>query len=216
MGTARSFERRLEGLLEGIVGRVFSGRVHPAEIAGKLTREADFARFDHPTGPATANVYILLVHPRDLTVDAHDLESRLAEVVASYTTEEGLRLEGPVKVSIESSEEVAPGQVLCHAEVEPGDLIPWGQLVSSEESLALRPNRVLVGRSPEADALLRYDDVSRKHALIWRERGRAWVRDLGSANGTFLDGGRAADHPTAVVHGSLIAFASHQYRFLEA
>ena len=215
MSVARSFERRLERLLEGAVGRVFSGRIHPAEIAGKLAREADFARFEHDTGPATANAYTLLVHPRDLTVDTEDLAAHLVDELTGYAADEGLRLEGPVTVTIEASREVAPGQVICHVEVQPGEAVSWAKLVSSEESLALSPNRVLVGRSPSADVTIDHDDVSRRHALIWRQRGRVWVRDLGSANGTFVDSARVGARPVSVGHGSVLAFSAHQYRLLE-
>ncbi|MFQ5523762.1 MAG: FhaA domain-containing protein [Acidimicrobiia bacterium] len=216
MSVARSFERRLERLLEGVLGRVFSGRIHPVEIAGKLTREADFARFEHPTGPATANAYILLVHPRDLSVDPGDLERHLAEALEGYAAEEGLRLEGPVTVSIESSTEAAPGTVLCHVEVQPGDPTPWARLVSTQENLPLGRNRVLVGRSLEADVVIGHDDVSRRHALIWREKGRSWIRDMDSANGTFVDDRQIDGQPTPVEYGSLISFSAHPYRFLEA
>jgi hypothetical protein len=216
VSVARSFERRLEHLLEGVVGRVFSGRIHPAEIAGKLAREADFARFEHDTGPATANAYTLLVHPRDLTMDPENLATHLVDELTVYAADEGLRLEGPVTVTIEASREVAPGQVTCHVEIQPGDPVPWASLVSTEESLTLGRNRVLVGRSADADVTISGDDVSRRHALIWRHKGRAWVSDLDSANGTFVDSARVGPDPVPVEHGSVLAFSTHQYRFLEA
>jgi pSer/pThr/pTyr-binding forkhead associated (FHA) protein len=74
---------------------------------------------------------------------------------------------------------------------------------------------VVVGRSPDADAVIDHDDVSRQHTLIWREKGRVWVRDLSSANGTFVDDVRAGSHPLPVEHGSVIGFSAHRYRFLE-
>lgn len=49
---------------------------------------------------------------------------------------------------------------------------------------------VTVGREPGCDVLLSSPTVSRRHALVAPD-GEGWVvRDLGSGNGTFLDGRR--------------------------
>jgi FHA domain len=49
-----------------------------------------------------------------------------------------------------------------------------------------------VGRGPANDVVLTDDSVSWHHAQLWAEGGGAWVRDLGSRNGTFVNGQRAA------------------------
>lgn len=211
----RSLERRLERLLDGVAGRVFSGALHPSELAGKLAREADFARFDHPTGPATANSFTVVVNPKDITVHPDSLEESLAEELSRYAADEGLRLEGPVSVDIETSTEIPPGTVMCHVEVVPGPPTPWARLVAREATHQVGRNRTLVGRDPEADLVLRHDDISRRHALIWREQGSAWIRDLGSSNGTSVAGEKVGYAPTRLSHGSVVAFSGHEYRFLE-
>ena len=48
--------------------------------------------------------------------------------------------------------------------------------------------RVVVGRAPDCDCVVPEDCASRRHAEIWRERGRWFLRDLGSRNGTRLNG----------------------------
>ncbi len=47
---------------------------------------------------------------------------------------------------------------------------------------------IIAGRSTEADLVLSDDAVSRKHARFHAARGRIWVRDLGSRNGTLVNG----------------------------
>jgi hypothetical protein len=215
VNVARSLERRLEKLIEGVAGRFFSGRLHPSELAGKLAREADFARFNHATGPATANLFIIQVNPRDLTVDASKLERMLAAEMTAYTTEEGLRLEGPIQVRIEPSEQASPGRADCHVEIVPGSPVVWAQLTAKDESIDIGRNRVLVGRSPETDVVVGHDDVSRRHALIYRERGQAWIRDLSSANGTSIDGTAVGQEAAPVSHGSVVGLGGHRYRFVE-
>src|SRR5262245_39431606 len=55
-------------------------------------------------------------------------------------------------------------------------------------STALRDTPLLVGRSPYCSLVLDDPSVSRLHALVrWVENG-AEIRDLGSANGTWLNG----------------------------
>src|SRR4051812_38585619 len=62
----------------------------------------------------------------------------------------------------------------------------WKDYLGSHE-LVLR-ERTTVGSAPSADLVLNDRSVSRIHAeFIPREDG-AWVRDLGSKNGTFVDG----------------------------
>ena len=216
MNIVRSLERRLERLLDGVAGRVFSGSLHPAELAGKLAREADFARFDHPTGPATANSFTVAVNPKDLKVHPEALEGSLANELSSYAADEGLRLEGPIEVVVETSDEVPPGTVICHVEVAPGPPTPWARLVGKDDSHQVGRNRALVGRDADADLVLAADDISRRHALIWREGGSSWVRDLGSSNGTRVNGESVGYAPTRLGHGSVISFSGHDYRFLEA
>jgi hypothetical protein len=216
VSVARSLERRLERLIEGVAGRVFSGRLHPSELAGKLAREADFARFAHVTGPATANRFVIEVHPRDLAIDPAGLEGILAEEMTRYTADEGLRLEGPVQVEIRPSEAAVPGRVTCHVAVVPGSPSPWAHLVGRGESLPVRHNRAVIGRSADSDVVVPHDDVSRRHALILRERGQVLLRDLGSANGTTVDGVRVTGEPVVVEPGSVITLAEHRYRLAVA
>jgi hypothetical protein len=46
----------------------------------------------------------------------------------------------------------------------------------------------VLGRDPRADLVLEDEDASRRHTRIARRGPRVWVTDLGSKNGTLLDG----------------------------
>lgn len=53
----------------------------------------------------------------------------------------------------------------------------------------LRPNReIVIGRSSDLDMVLVEDMVSRKHAKIATDDGSISIQDLGSTNGTFVNG----------------------------
>ena len=80
------------------------------------------------------------------------------------------------------------------------------QSVSGDNN-TLIPPRLLVGRSPSCGLRLSDPHVSSEHAIIvWS--GKYWeLRDLGSSNGTFVDGGRIEiGFRVRLSNGSRIAF----------
>ena len=212
VSVARNLERRLEKLIEGVAGRMFSGRLHPSELAGKLAREADFARFEHTAGTATANRFLITLHPRDLTIDPSELGTALTEELNGYVVEEGLRIAGPIDVEIVSSDDATRGATHCHVEVVPGPGETWGRLSGGEETHEIDRIRTLIGRSEEADVRLHHDNISRFQAVIFRQHGEHWIRDLGSANGTYLDGHRLTSDAATLNTGSTVSFADNAYR----
>lgn len=84
------------------------------------------------------------------------------------------------------------------------------ELVNTGHRTRLRA-RLRVGRAPDGDLILSHPSVSRDHALIaWS--GRVWeVRDLGSQNGTFVEGGRISAGGLAEIRaGSLVTFGTSE------
>ncbi|MBM3308098.1 MAG: SpoIIE family protein phosphatase [Candidatus Eisenbacteria bacterium] len=81
-----------------------------------------------------------------------------------------------------------------------------GTVNGTRVSLELRDGDQVVGRAPESDIRLEHRSVSRRHALVSVAGGRVTVTDLGSRNGTRVDGARIAA-PTPARAGSRIAFA---------
>jgi pSer/pThr/pTyr-binding forkhead associated (FHA) protein len=61
--------------------------------------------------------------------------------------------------------------------------------VGGGREIPLKPATVL-GRQAECDVLLTEGHASRRHAKLSLEADGAWLEDLGSANGTFINGSR--------------------------
>ena len=71
---------------------------------------------------------------------------------------------------------------------------------------------VLLGRDPSATVFVDSPDVSRRHARI-RATGEGFVlEDLGSRNGTYLNG-KPIEQPTALAEGDKISVGTSVFRF---
>lgn len=64
-----------------------------------------------------------------------------------------------------------------------------------------------VGRSPEADLVLPDDTVSRRHAVLRGDRSAIEVEDLGSSNGTSINGNPMVG-ALGLLDGDLVTFGS--------
>lgn len=65
------------------------------------------------------------------------------------------------------------------------ELRPEGK--SEREGMPIPGHGLRIGRDPGNDLKLSDPQVSRQHALLWEERGRYYVRDENSTNGTFVN-----------------------------
>lgn len=89
-----------------------------------------------------------------------------------------------------------------------GVLIPVG----GGDPIPLLKDRLVIGRREGCDIVLKFANVSGQHCRMTVEHGYWFVRDLGSRNGTKVDG-------QSVVRKRLdpkchIAFAKHEYKLV--
>ncbi len=66
-------------------------------------------------------------------------------------------------------------------------------------------NPFRIGRSPELALSLRCRTVSKLHAEIIQRDGGLWIKDLGSTNGTFINGKRVTE-AEPLNEGDLVQF----------
>ncbi|NGO78341.1 FHA domain-containing protein [Streptomyces sp. YC504] len=77
----------------------------------------------------------------------------------------------------------------------------------------LHGGKITIGRSADADVPLDDPDVSRLHcAVTLADDGRVSVTDLGSTNGTVLDGAPVADRPLRLTPGALLRIGESTLR----
>jgi hypothetical protein len=213
----KGFERRLERAVEGGFARVFRSGLKPIELGRRLTREMDAAR--------TVDVRGRTVVPNNFTVElsgtdhenfaeiASTLERELAEAAREHARDEGYSFLGPVQVELLTSDDLRTGTFALTARLRQGEggagagslVLPTGDRVPLSEQI------ITVGRLPESTIVLADPNVSRQHAEV-RPRGNGYVVvDLGSTNGTRINGVRINEQE--LVDGDEVTFGNTRMRF---
>jgi predicted component of type VI protein secretion system len=82
---------------------------------------------------------------------------------------------------------------------------------SAGKAIAVKREKLLIGRADECDIRPLSDEVSRRHCAVRIEPDVVWVEDLGSRNGTFVNGQRIAEK-TKVYDDDLIKVGALELR----
>jgi predicted component of type VI protein secretion system len=82
---------------------------------------------------------------------------------------------------------------------------------SAGRSIAIKRNQLLIGRAEQCDVRPLSEDVSRRHCAVSVGPSEVWVEDLGSRNGTFVNGSKITER-TKVVDGDVIRVGSLELR----
>lgn len=79
---------------------------------------------------------------------------------------------------------------------------------SRQASWTLGLDEIIVGRSPDSGLFIDETFVSRHHAVISFDKSNYSIRDLGSKNGTWVNGNKIGDSPIILHSGDSIHFGS--------
>ena len=89
------------------------------------------------------------------------------------------------------------------------------EVLAPQTRFALRDGAISVGRSSASDIVLKSDDyASGRHARLTHHGGLLYVEDLGSTNGTFVNG-RKTVGATPLRHGDTVRIGSTTFRYEE-
>jgi pSer/pThr/pTyr-binding forkhead associated (FHA) protein len=92
-----------------------------------------------------------------------------------------------------------------------GKLVEQGAADGEHREIALTKEEFLIGRGTDCDLRLGSSSISRHHCMLRIRKGEATLVDLGSANGTFVNGNRVRSQAT-VGHGEEISLG--EFKFL--
>lgn len=207
MSILSEFEDRIGSAIEGVFAGVFRSPVQPVELARALARAADDSR---SLGVATVYIptaYTIALSAEDsanLGAFRATLAGELATYLADHARENGYHLPerpridfavhddlrlGRFRVSASPAEKLA--QKSAHSADRPPAPGPGMATVTMGDlghDVALGGDEVLVGRLAECQIHMDDANVSRRHAAFIRLDDGWAITDLGSTNGTRVNG----------------------------
>lgn len=195
----QSFERRLERLVEGTFNKAFRSGLQPVELGRRVARVLDSGRTIGVSGRAVApnNIGIYLSEADFARFEsfADALARELADAARAHARDEEYQFVGPVTVTLVPDETLKAGDFDVVAEIAEGEGGRIGSLVLPDGArIPLGEDSTVIGRLAECTVSLNDSRASRRHAEVRSQGDGFVVIDLGSMNGTRVNGTPVREH----------------------
>lgn len=215
MGLLDSFEKGLERAVNSAFAKTFRSGIQPVEIASALRREADTkAAVVSRERIITPSDYLVRLSPDDyerMLSLGHALNDELFALLTKHARTQGYSFSGPLHISIEGDAQVATGTVRVNSSSVESSVSWQGVVEVDGREHPLTSARTVIGRGSDAGITIADAGSSRRHAEILWDGERAMLRDLGSTNGTKVDGQKIRE--AALAPGSTFTIGRTQLTF---
>nr|WP_233613871.1 DUF3662 and FHA domain-containing protein [Leucobacter edaphi] len=201
-----SVERGLERAVNGAFAKTFRSGVQPVEIASALKRELDIGAVvvdrDRVLAP---NRFVVRVSEKDadrLRALGATLENELRAVVVKHAKRQSYQLMGEPDVEVRADSSVTTGVLEVDSSRVEGS-VEWVAAIDVDGVRhELKRGTTTVGRGSDCGIRISDSAASRRHLdLIW-DGSAGIARDLGSTNGSKINGERFRE--AALVAGTVI------------
>ncbi|TQL40356.1 FHA domain-containing protein [Homoserinimonas aerilata] len=199
MGLLDSFERGLERAVNGAFAKTFKSGLQPIEITNALRRELD------TKAAVVARDRILVPNRFTVRLSAADYErmhglgpalvDELTALVQQHATAQGYQFTGGISIELQHDSSLSEGMVRVDSDSVNG-AVTWTPVLDIDgKRHPITRSRTVIGRGSDADVTVDDSSISRKHVEILWDGSRAQVNDLGSTNGSQLNGQRVSKAP---------------------
>lgn len=197
MGLLDSFEKGLERAVNSAFAKTFRSGIQPVEIASALRSELDkkavVVSRDRILAPNTFTVRLAPTDHDNMSALGSTLVTELDTLVKKHARTQGYSFAGPVAIAIDRDGDLSTGTLRVDSQTTEGR-VAWRAVVDIDGARhPLTGSRTVIGRGSDADITIPDAGTSRKHVEILWDGERAMVRDLGSTNGTNLNGRKVSE-----------------------
>lgn len=197
MGIFDGIERGLERAVNGAFARTFRSGVQPIEISAAIKRQQDIGSVvvdrDRVLTPNRFIVKVSAADHQKLLGLGETLERELRQVAEKHAAKQGYTTLGQIDVEIKADPKLKTGVLDIEAESVEGQITWDAGLVINGTKHTLKQGTNVVGRGSDVDVRIGDNGASRKHLEIDWNGTEALARDLGSTNGSKVNGQRFAE-----------------------
>ncbi len=206
MGLLDSFEKGLERVVNGAFAKTFKSGLQPVEITAALRRELDTkAAVVARDRILVPNKFTVNLSPRDherMSGIGPTLIDELVQLVQTHATAQHYQFAGGIGIRLAEDPGLSEGVVRIDSSNVKGE-VSWTPILDiGGKRYPIVRSHTVIGRGSEADITVDDPGISRRHVEILWDGKRAQVNDLGSTNGSRLDGApvtKAALPPDSVI-----------------
>ena len=199
MSFLAKFEQMCATFIERTFAKSFPSDLEPAQIARKLVSTMEAQTHSEEGRLQAPRFYAVSVNPDDfdrLAEHREFLERSWAQLLQELAAGVGIVFDGgETRVTLAPNESVPLGAIAIDAAHEAQPDIRFSlRMIKGVPPNGVYPieGRTSIGRSDDSTIVLVDPSVSRAHAIIEIVDRRARVADLGSTNGTFVNGRRVS------------------------
>jgi hypothetical protein len=199
VGILDSFERGLERAVNGAFAKTFKSGLQPIEITAALRRELDtkavvVAR-DRILVPNRFTVRLANGDFQRMTAIGPTLIDELTQLVQQHATAQHYQFAGGISIALQQDDGLSEGMIQIDS-VNAKGTVAWNPVLDiGGKRYPIVKSRTIIGRGSDADITVDDTGISRKHVEILWDGTRAQVNDLGSTNGSELNGERVSKAP---------------------
>ena len=214
MGLLDKLEKSIEKVVRKPFNATFKSLLDPIEIASQIKSSMDNQVSVEQEQKLVAHRYQLLVSEKDfeaLSADQLNLDRKLTEMVTEHLKQKNYATIDDLRFILGKSEKLSVGDLEINITESETDVY-WQPFIEfDEQKIPLPKGRTRVGRGSEADVKVNDRTLSRIHLELLFNGEKAGVRDLGSTNGSFLNGQKFQEGP--LVNGNVITCGNTEIKF---
>lgn len=192
VGILESFEKGLERIVTGAFSKTFKSELQPIEIGaaikGEMDSKASIVSRDRILAPNAYTVYLSSADFKRMQSLGESLLFELNDQATRHAQRQKFQFGAGLLINVAEDGSLNVGQVRVTSNTAAVQVEWTPSLEVGGQRYMLTKSRTVIGRDETADIQVNDNGLSRAHFEVLWDGSKAGVRDLGSTNGTKING----------------------------